>query len=215
MKLTLPYLALPCLTLPYLCVPCAATAAGSEMKLGPTLVIVSDDRTASQARDVLTYGTQACINHAFRRYCYKRLDSLRQQRPRAAAGGGGGGARAGDNQRWWVERDKGIELGPAQIEQRLLATRALNGGWNQVPLAAGRKEGGGVAGVCEAAAVEAVEFGARGRGAPAAGFDSKLGDVVVVGDDEDVPVEGGVGGEVAGGLVQATGQVSSSEETCN
>ena len=111
---------------------------GERGKLGPTLVIVRDERTASQvcrrivvfsvflshvysvhvvgrhtvhfevlhtevlytcmqiehqmmrrfeictniqARDVMTYGTHACTQHAFRRYCYKRLDSLRQVCP--------------------------------------------------------------------------------------------------------------------------------------
>ena len=87
---------------------------------------------------MLTYGTHACITHAFRRYCYKRLDSLRQQRPKAAnvrpggGGAGGEGGSAGSAQRWWVEKDKGIELSAAQIEMRLLASRALHGGWDEV-----------------------------------------------------------------------------------
>ena len=110
----------------------AEAGMSKQVKLGPTLVIVSDERTASQTRDVLTYGTQACINHAFRRYCYKRLDMLRQQRPKTSAAAGRDARAGADSQRWWVERDKGIELNSAQIELRLLATRALMGGWNDV-----------------------------------------------------------------------------------
>ena len=107
--------------------------AGQSMSLGPTLVIVRDERTASQARDVLTYDVAACLTHAFRRYCHKRLDALRQQRPHAA--GNAGKERSGrpGGEQWWLERDQGMDLNNAQIESRLLATRALKGGWQDLP----------------------------------------------------------------------------------
>jgi hypothetical protein len=43
-------------------------------------VKITDDSSASpQARDILTYSTRSCTQHAFRRYCFKRLEALRQQ----------------------------------------------------------------------------------------------------------------------------------------
>ena len=38
-----------------------------------------DSSASPQARDILTYGTRSCTQHAFRRYCFKRLEALRQQ----------------------------------------------------------------------------------------------------------------------------------------
>ena len=107
--------------------------AGQSVSLGPTLVIVRDERTASQARDVLTYDVAACLSHAFRRYCHKRLDALRQQRPHAAGNAGKGRSGRPGGEQWWLERDEGMDLNNAQIESRLLATRALKGVWQDLP----------------------------------------------------------------------------------
>jgi hypothetical protein len=118
-----------------------------------------------------------------------------------------------------LERDKGIELSSAQIELRLLATRALNGGWNDVPLPAGRKESGVGAGGGGAGAVKVCS---RGSGAAAAGAASTQGDGVVIDDAEEPAkgVEGAAGagqtrhreGAAAGGVAHATGEVSGSGE---
>jgi hypothetical protein len=123
----------------------------------------------TQARDVLTYGTRACVNHAFRRYCYKRLDTLRQQRPKSTRGGA---APAG--QRWWLERDKGVELSPAQIEMRLLATRALDGDWSNLV-------GGGGGG----RAVEQGRAAGPSEAASATVGGGQTGDCIVIDDDKD------------------------------
>ena len=134
----------------------------------------------TQARDVLTYGTSACVQHAFRRYCYKRLDILRQQRPKSAHRDGKRGAGSGaapTGQRWWLERDKGVELSPAQIEMRLLATRALDGDWRNLVAGGGSGQAGeqGRAAGCPKAA--------SANGANASGGQAE--DCVVIEDDED------------------------------
>ena len=165
--------------------------------LNPTVHVRTNTHTHTQARDVITYGTRACVNHAFRRYCYRRLDALRQQRPKCTRGGA---APAG--QRWWLERDKGVELSPAQIEMRLLATRALDGDWSNLV-------GGGGCG----RVVEQGRAACPSKAASAAvGHESggQTGDCIVIEDDKDAhnaeKAGEGVRGTAAGEEDRADGQ---------
>jgi DNA excision repair protein ERCC-4 len=62
--------------------------------LGGTIIVTRDERTASRARDVLCYGAQSCLRHAFKRFCTKKREAFNSTSKRAANRVNGGGAGA-------------------------------------------------------------------------------------------------------------------------
>ena len=103
----------------------------------------------------------------------------------------GGAAPAG--QRWWLERDKGVELSPAQIEMRLLATRALDGDWSNLV------GGGG----CGRAVEQGRAAGPSKAASATVGHErgGQTGDCIVIEDDKNAHNAEKVGERVRGTAV--------------
>jgi len=94
-----------------------------------------------------------------------------------------------------VERDKGMELSSAQIEMRLLATRALNGRWDDnVPSAS-------EVGVSSGSGAVKDRQGVGSGGVAGAGAEGKEDECILIEPDADVPS----GSSRQGGVAQGTG----------